>query len=86
MSTAEGTAVRGPLAACPSLWVGVVTWQALPLLVLEVEALPTVLRGRGALLRLAGQLDVAPDHGLAQDAAVRFGGWHCVGGGKGRHE
>lgn len=60
-----------------------VTWCGWPLLVQDVIALPAVLRSRRALLRLAGQLDIVPDHGLSLDAAVRRGGRHCrVGGPK----
>lgn len=58
-----------------------VTCWGRPLLVQDVVALPAVLRGWGALLRLAGQLDVVPNHGLSLDATVRLGGRHCMGEG-----
>lgn len=64
-----------------------VTWCDLTLLVQDIITFPAVLRGWGALLGLAGQLDVAPNHSLSLNAAVWLGGWHCVGEGPKRsHE
>lgn len=64
------------------------TWcDLMTLLVQHVIALPAVLRGWGALLGFAGQLDVVPNHSLSLDAAVWVGGWHYVGEGPKRsHE